>query len=74
MALEALDKRFGLNLAVNTKAIGFDALRESGATWSSDIEDACRKADRVIMGPTDTAAHPPPEEGGIGPSAAARKN
>ncbi len=47
MALEALDKRFGLNIAIETKAIGFDALKESGATWSSDIEDACRKADGV---------------------------
>lgn len=74
MALEALYKRFGLNLAVDTKAIGFDALRESGATWSSDIEDACRKADGVILGPTDNAAYPTPEEGGIRPSAAARKN
>jgi len=73
-ALEVLDAKLGLGLEIDTKPIGFDALKESGATWSSDIEDACRKADGVIMGPTDTAAYPSPEEGGIGPSAAARKN
>ena len=67
MALEALDKRFALNIAIDTKALDFDGLKGSGATWSADIEDACRKARGVIMGPTDTAAYLPPEEGGIGP-------
>ncbi len=66
-ALEVLDAKLGLGLEINTKPIGFDALKETGATWSTDIEDACRKADGVIMGPTDTAAYPSPEEGELGP-------
>ena len=73
-ALAALDKRFGLGVNVIRRDIGFAALKTTGATWNAATEDACRAADGVIMGPTDTAAYPPPEEGGIGPSAHARKN
>lgn len=73
-ALEALDARFGLGLALERRAIGFAALESEGVTWSAATEDACRAADGVIMGPTDTAAYPPPEEGGVGPSASARKH
>lgn len=72
--LEALDKQFGLGLNVIRRDIGFAALKADGITWSAETEAACRAADGVIMGPTDTAAYPPPEEGGIGPSAFARKN
>ena len=73
-ALAALDRCFGLGLEVTHKDIGFAALEREGATWSAATEDACRAADGVIMGPTDTAAYPPPEEGGVGPSASARKH
>jgi isocitrate/isopropylmalate dehydrogenase len=73
-ALKALDDRFGLGLNVIQRDIGFAALKSNGITWDSATEDACRAADGVIMGPTDTAAYPPMEEGGIGPSAHARKN
>lgn len=73
-ALESLDKRFGLGLSLEERAIGFDALKADGVTWNAATEDACRAADGVIMGPTDTAAYPPPEEGGVGPSASARKH
>lgn len=73
-ALQALDGRFGLGLTLMRKDIGFAALEREGATWGPATEEACRAADGVIMGPTDTAAYPPPEEGGVGPSASARKN
>lgn len=73
-ALAALDKRFGLGVNVIRRDIGFAALKVNGVTWDAATEDACRAADGVIMGPTDTAAYPPPEEGGVGPSARARKN
>lgn len=73
-ALEALDRRFGLNVRLTRRDIGFAALKKEGATWGPATEAACRQADGVIMGPTDTAAYPPPEEGGVGPSASARKN
>lgn len=73
-ALSVLDKRFGLGLNIIRRDIGFAALKANGVTWDAATEDACRAADGVIMGPTDTAAYPPPEEGGIGPSAHARKN
>jgi len=73
-ALSALDARFGLGIELARRDIGFDALAKDGITWNAATEDACRAADGVIMGPTDTAAYPPPEEGGVGPSASARKN
>ncbi len=73
-ALEALDKRFGLGLELSRRDIGFAALKKEGVTWNAATEAACRAADGVVMGPTDTAAYPPPEEGGVGPSASARKN
>ena len=74
VALAALDARFGLGLTLTRRDIGFAALAKDGITWSRETEAACRAADGVVMGPTDTAAYPPPEEGGIGPSAHARKN
>lgn len=73
-ALQALDARYGLGLTLEEKAIGFDALKADGHTWGPDTEAACRAADGVVMGPTDTAAYPPLEEGGVGPSASARKH
>lgn len=73
-ALATLDARFGLGLRLTRRDIGFAALETQGATWSAADEDACRAADGVVMGPTDTAAYPPPEAGGIGPSAHARKH
>ncbi|MEQ9122909.1 MAG: isocitrate/isopropylmalate family dehydrogenase [Alphaproteobacteria bacterium] len=73
-ALQALDRRFGLGLDLSRRDIGFAALAKEGATWGPATEAACRAADGVVMGPTDTAAYPPPEEGGVGPSAMARKN
>lgn len=73
-ALQALDGRFGLGLKLIRRDIGFAALEREGATWGPATEEACRAADGVIMGPTDTAAYPPLEEGGVGPSASARKN
>ena len=73
-ALAALDARFGLGLQLTRRDIGFAALEKDGITWNAATEAACRAADGVIMGPTDTAAYPPPEAGGVGPSASARKN
>ncbi len=40
--------------------------------WPDAAEAAVRAADLTILGPVDTAAYPPPEEGGVNPSAAVR--
>ncbi len=53
--------------------IGLAALETRGTTLPPDVLDEARAAEGVILGPVDTAAYPPPEEGGINPSAAFRK-
>ena len=72
-ALEALDRRFGLGLRIETGRIGLAALASDGSTYPDAARKAVGDADMTLLGPVDTAAYPPPEEGGINPSAAMRK-
>ena len=71
-ALEALDARFALGLQLSEGRVGLAALERDGTTWPDTAEAAVRAADLTILGPVDTAAYPPPEEGGVNPSAAMR--
>ena len=71
-ALEALDARFALGLQLSEGRVGLAALERDGTTWPDAAEAAIRAADLAILGPVDTAAYPPPEEGGVNPSAAVR--
>lgn len=72
-ALAALDKRFGLGLAMETRDVGEAALAKHGSTVPDGLIDHARAVDAVILGPVDTAAYPPAAEGGINPSATFRR-
>ncbi len=53
--------------------IGLAALEAEGTTLPGDVVDSARAADGVILGPVSTYEYPPPEEGGLNPSAEIRK-
>ncbi len=71
-ALEALDRRFGLTLDLEERAIGFASLQSEGTTLPDAVVEAAKAADGIVLGPADTAEYPPPEEGGVNVSAALR--
>lgn len=71
--LSALDTKFGLGLALETRDVGEAALAKHGATVPEGLIDHARAVDAVILGPVDTAAYPPVAEGGINPSATFRR-
>jgi isocitrate/isopropylmalate dehydrogenase len=70
--LKAADRRFGLGLAFEEAAIGFDSLAVQGTTMPQAVLERAREVDGVVLGPVSTADYPPKEEGGINPSAALR--
>ncbi|TDE07450.1 isocitrate/isopropylmalate dehydrogenase family protein [Jiangella asiatica] len=53
--------------------VGFAALAEHGTTFPDDTAAALHDTDGWILGPVDTAAYPPPAEGGLNPSGECRK-
>ncbi len=71
--LDAVNDRFGLGLQTTERTIGLAALEAEGTTLPADIIDAAKDADGVILGPVSTHEYPPPEQGGINPSATIRK-
>jgi isocitrate/isopropylmalate dehydrogenase len=68
-ALKALDRKLGLNIALEEVPIGFASLETAGNTFPDEALAKAGESDGVIMGPTDTLAYPPLVEGGRGPSA-----
>ncbi len=72
-ALEALDARFGLGLELVQRDIGLATLEREGTTLPADVIESARAADGVILGPVATYEYPPPEDGGLNPSAEIRK-
>ena len=66
--LGASDDRFGLGLQLEHTSVGFESLKEHGMTFRDEVEQACRLADGVILGPVDHHAYPTREEGGLNPS------
>lgn len=71
-ALQALDAKLGLGIALDEVPIGFASLATQGSTFPEEALEKARDADGVIMGPTHTIAYPPPEEGGRAPSGTIR--
>ena len=61
-----LDDEFGVT-------VGLPALEAGGSTLSDDLLDRIRAAEGTILGPCDTYAYPPKQEGGVNPSATIRK-
>ncbi len=72
-ALDALNGKFGLKLDFEEHAVGLKALEAEGSTLPGDLLDRIRAAEGTILGPADTYAYPPKEEGGVNPSATMRK-
>ena len=73
MALQALNDTCALKLDFEERTIGMAALEADGSTLSDELMGHIKAADGVILGPCDTYAYPPKEEGGINPSATTRK-
>jgi 3-isopropylmalate dehydrogenase len=67
--LEALNgaRRLGLNLDYDM--IGLDSLAAHGTTLRIDLAEELPSYDGIILGPLDTAAYPPADQGGINVSA-----
>ncbi len=72
-ALDALDAKFSLKLDLEERTIGLGALEQEGSTLPDAVLEDIKATDGVVMGPVDTIAYPPAEEGGINPSATIRK-
>lgn len=72
--LNALDHLYDLGLVLYEHEIGLKAICRQGASISREVLDACLEVDGIIMGPVDTYAYPPVEEGGVNPSAYMRKS
>ena len=72
-ALAALDEKCDLKLDLEERAVGLAALKAEGSTLSDGLMGHIKAAEGVIIGPVDTYAYPPPDEGGVNPSAAIRK-
>lgn len=73
-AIRAADDAFGLGITFETHRLGLKAIAQDGSALPGTVLDACRAADGTIMGPVDTYAYPPAEEGGINPSGTMRKS
>lgn len=74
VALNAADEAFGLSITLETHRIGLSAIAEDGSALPDAVVEACKYADGTILGPVDTYAYPPPEEGGVNPSGKMRKS
>ena len=72
-ALKALNDKHALKLDFEEHAVGLAALEAGGSTLSDDLLDRIRAAEGTILGPCDTYAYPPKQEGGVNPSATIRK-
>ena len=70
--LEVLDKRLGLGLRLEEHAMGLATLDSHASTLPSEALEQARAADGVILAPVSTYDYPPPEQGGINPSAHVR--
>lgn len=72
--LQESGRRLGISFSFEHKLIGLRALMESGATFASDILDAARAADGVLLGPVSHNEYPSPDKGGRNPSGELRKH
>ncbi len=67
-ALDALERRYALGLALHHDAIGLGCLEKDGATLTDAVLARARASDGTILGPVDTFVYPPLEDGGRNPS------
>lgn len=71
--LAAADRRFGLDLSIERREIGFAALEADGTTIPEEVIAAAEAADGVVLGPVSHNAYPPAAEGGLNPSGTLRR-
>jgi 3-isopropylmalate dehydrogenase len=71
--LEGMSREWELGLSLPREAIGFAALRRHGTTLPGAVLDRVQAAQGVLLGPVSVAEYPPPERGGLNPSAELRK-
>jgi isocitrate/isopropylmalate dehydrogenase len=70
--LNAASRRFSLDLAFETKDIGFAAYERFGTTLPDEVLARARAVDGVILGPISHLDYPPRDKGGVNVSAAFR--
>ena len=63
----------GVQVGLDERVIGFEALRSRGTTLPADVLEAAKAADGVILGPVSHNDYPSVAEGGINPSGVLRK-
>ncbi len=70
--LRALDKRYGLDLDLEFRDIGFAAYDKVGTTLPDDVLARAREVDGIVLGPISHLDYPPRDKGGVNISAAVR--
>jgi 3-isopropylmalate dehydrogenase len=70
--LEVASRRFGLDLAFETREIGLAALAKSGTTMPDGVLERAREVDGAILGPISHLEYPPRDRGGVNVSATFR--
>jgi 3-isopropylmalate dehydrogenase len=56
--LERLDRRFGLDLRIESREVGLASLERVGETLTGEVVEACRAADGFILGPVSHLEYP----------------
>lgn len=73
MVLHAVAELFNIKLKVETAAIGFKALQQTGTTLPDPVLARAREVDGIILGPVSHNEYPPATDGGINPSGVLRR-
>jgi len=63
--LDALEKKFSLDLRLERLDCGFESLRKRGVTIRDEDIERAKRADGVVLGPMSAREYPPVEQGGI---------
>ncbi|SAK79880.1 tartrate dehydrogenase [Caballeronia hypogeia] len=71
-ALQAADKKFGLNLSFDYDDVGFVSLEKHGTTLRDEVLEKAKTYDGIILGTQSHADYPVPEKGGRNVSAGFR--
>ena len=70
--IEAADRALGLGLVLEDAVVGLRALEAQGTTMPASVLEAARAADGIVLAPISHNVYPPPENGGVNPSARLR--
>ena len=70
--IEAADRAFSLGLVLEEAVVGLRALETRGTTMPDEVLETARKVHGVVLGPVSHNVYPPPDRGGVNPSARLR--